>query len=676
MRVARDGSGREAKVMLISAYRRAAAAGNGRLAGQAAFELGLTAAQEGRAGPAGGVRAASDDAEQAARKEMQGCAPRLDEVLSQEADFFTAAAALECAASTATTAKDDLTASISNLRLARLSLDFAKRDPLVAQILRTDAQERLVEAMAAAGRLEDPSDRAEITLRAADTLIGMGYRDAPVAAALAALSSTTATIPRLEAYRLAVSARLAGAQGQVEEQRRLLSRAIFTETQHSQPLRLATWYLDLAAAEPARRAEHVGSAYRALESVRPLLPQFDVYTQESTFQLQMRQVFEAAAEVALAADVNDGAAIDRAQQIIERYRQAELQNVFGSECIPARDPLRPTALKPGEMILYPVLLSDRVELIYAKAGAEGFQRLVSPVASSRAEVAELVEQFVRASSTGNDGWQEPARRLHDILIKPVFDRAGGAETLIIVPDGPLRALPFSALRNGSGRFLVEQARIVSTPALGYADPGQAARQAPAILALALAKEVKLPAGDFPMLQGTVEEARAAAGSSGTLIEDFTKKDLVRALSLRSFDVLHLSTHASFNGRADRAFIVANGESIKLGELRELVSDNQIRGQELNLLVLAACETAVGDDQASMGLAGAAVQAGAESAIASLWQVNDLGTARLMQAFYDKLRQGQPRAEALRAAQLSLINGGADYANPNIWSAFILIGAWR
>ena len=111
-------------------------------------------------------------------------------------------------------------------------------------------------------------------------------------------------------------------------------------------------------------------------------------------------------------------------------------------------------------------------------------------------------------------------------------------------------------------------------------------------------------------------------------------------------------------------------------MRGLVADNQVRGQELNLLVLAACETAVGDDQASMGLAGAAVQAGAESAVASLWQVNDLGTAKLMQELYDKLRQGQPRAEALRAAQLSLINAGADYSNPNIWSAFILIGAWR
>jgi CHAT domain-containing protein len=676
MRIAQQGSAREAKLLLVSSYRRAQRMGNVSLAGKAALELGMTTAAEGVVGATGGVRAGQDDADQAARAEMEACAPRVVEVADQAADFLTAATALECAAATAMVARDDLTASISNLRLARLELDFGGRNPSVAELLRDDARDRLFQSLAAALRIQDRADGAEVALRATETLVAMRTVDARVADALERLKASTQTIPGLEAYRLAMASRLAGLQGRPSEQRRLISQAVFTESQQSQPLRLATWYLDMAKTEPARRADHVGSAYRALESVRPLMPQFDPYTQESTFQLRMRDVFEAAAEVALARDVNDASAIDRAQQIIERYRQAELQNVFGSECVPSRDPLRPAALKPGEIILYPVLLPDRVELIYATAGAEGFRRLVSPVSSNRREVQELVEAFVRASSTGNDGWQAPGRRLHDLLIKPVLAQAGGAQTLIIVPDGPLRALPFSALQDASGRFLVEQAQVVTAPALGYSEPGNPAKKAPAILALSLAKEVKLPAGDFPRLEGTVEEAKAAAGTTGTLIPDFTKRDLVQALSGRSFDVLHLSTHASFNGRADRAFIVANGEAIQLGELRDLVADNQVRGQELYLLVLAACETAVGDDQASMGLAGAAVQAGAESAVASLWQVNDLGTAKLMQSFYDRLRQGRPKAEALRSAQLSLIQSGADYANPAIWSAFILIGGWR
>jgi CHAT domain-containing protein len=148
------------------------------------------------------------------------------------------------------------------------------------------------------------------------------------------------------------------------------------------------------------------------------------------------------------------------------------------------------------------------------------------------------------------------------------------------------------------------------------------------------------------------------------------------LSQQPVDVLHLATHASFNGRSDRAFIVANGEAIRLAELRDIIARNRTRGDPLDLLVLSACETAVGDDEASMGLAGAAVQAGALSAIASLWQVNDLGTAQLMREFYSRYRTGEGRSRSLRDAQLALIEGGGDNARPNIWAAFTLVGAWR
>lgn len=78
----------------------------------------------------------------------------------------------------------------------------------------------------------------------------------------------------------------------------------------------------------------------------------------------------------------------------------------------------------------------------------------------------------------------------------------------------------------------------------------------------------------------------------------------------------------------------------------------------------------------MGLAGAAVQAGARSAIASLWPVNDVGTADLMKAFYQLYRDGRSKSAALREAQLKLIDGGGVNASPTIWAAFTLLGAWR
>lgn len=78
----------------------------------------------------------------------------------------------------------------------------------------------------------------------------------------------------------------------------------------------------------------------------------------------------------------------------------------------------------------------------------------------------------------------------------------------------------------------------------------------------------------------------------------------------------------------------------------------------------------------MGLAGAAVQAGARSVIASLWPVSDTGTSQLMKTFYELYRGGASKSAALREAQLSMIATGGVNANPNIWAAFTLLGGWR
>jgi len=247
----------------------------------------------------------------------------------------------------------------------------------------------------------------------------------------------------------------------------------------------------------------------------------------------------------------------------------------------------------------------------------------------------------------------------------------------VIPDGALRALPFAALTDGDGKFLIERTRLAVAPALAYSQPGSDRGNRPlSVVAASLQREVSLPAGVFAKLEGTVDEAGIAAGPNGHVIADFREADLRRALSQRRVDVLHLATHAAFNGRSDRSFIVANGEAIPLADLRALIGANRVRGDELDLLVLSACETAVGDDEASMGLAGAAVQSGAESALASLWSVNDSGTVALMKGFYTRYREGSGKAEALRNAQLAMIAEGGMGAQPGIWAAFILLGGWR
>uniref|UniRef100_A0A0C1QNZ7 CHAT domain-containing protein n=1 Tax=Tolypothrix bouteillei VB521301 TaxID=1479485 RepID=A0A0C1QNZ7_9CYAN len=100
-----------------------------------------------------------------------------------------------------------------------------------------------------------------------------------------------------------------------------------------------------------------------------------------------------------------------------------------------------------------------------------------------------------------------------------------------------------------------------------------------------------------------------------------------------------------------------------------------------MLALTACQTALGDERASLGLAGVAVQAGVRSALATLWSVSDASTSKLMTEFYSGIKSGMSKAQALSAAQRKLIQAkkiediNDQYDNPAYWAPFITIGNW-
>lgn len=98
--------------------------------------------------------------------------------------------------------------------------------------------------------------------------------------------------------------------------------------------------------------------------------------------------------------------------------------------------------------------------------------------------------------------------------------------------------------------------------------------------------------------------------------------------------------------------------------------------------MTACQTAVGNDRATLGLAGVALQVGVKSALATLWSVNDESTFDLISEFYNKLsNSGMSKAKALRQAQIRLINAkkipgvNKQYDHPAYWAPFILSGNW-
>ncbi|MBW2288637.1 MAG: CHAT domain-containing protein, partial [Deltaproteobacteria bacterium] len=124
------------------------------------------------------------------------------------------------------------------------------------------------------------------------------------------------------------------------------------------------------------------------------------------------------------------------------------------------------------------------------------------------------------------------------------------------------------------------------------------------------------------------------------------------------------------------FLLAYDGRVSMDQLAAFVGATRFRADEpLELLTLSACESAAGDDRAALGLAGVALRAGARSALATLWSVNDRATAELVVDFYGNLVVPDvSRARALQQAQVKMLST-RHYRHPGYWAPFLLISSW-
>ncbi len=160
-----------------------------------------------------------------------------------------------------------------------------------------------------------------------------------------------------------------------------------------------------------------------------------------------------------------------------------------------------------------------------------------------------------------------------------------------------------------------------------------------------------------------------------LNQDFNPTRLAQTIEQGEFGIVHIASHGEFAADPTKSFLLTSEGKLTLPQLAQTIGQLRFREQPLELLTLSACETAQGDDRTALGLAGVAIQAGARSALATLWRVTDAPTALLMRTFYEHLRApGTSRARALQQAQLTLLNHPS-YANPVFWAPFLLINNW-
>lgn len=289
------------------------------------------------------------------------------------------------------------------------------------------------------------------------------------------------------------------------------------------------------------------------------------------------------------------------------------------------------------------------------------------------------EEFTGISSGFRDIDYLPlSKRVYSWLIEPLEDRlaATDTETLVFVLDGALRNVPMSVLYDeATEQHLIEKYAIALTPGLQLFDPQPLAERRIQAIVGGLT-ESRQGFSALPAVAQEVETIQSEVPSEVLLNDSFQKEQLEDEVISLNFPVVHLATHGQFSSDLEDTFILTWDDRINANELSSLLQTTELsQDQAIELLILSACETAAGDDRAALGLAGVAVRSGARSTLATLWQVNDAGTSKLMGEVYRQLGDANlTKAEVLRQAQLSLLQDD-EYAHPFFWAPFVLLGNW-
>jgi CHAT domain-containing protein len=268
------------------------------------------------------------------------------------------------------------------------------------------------------------------------------------------------------------------------------------------------------------------------------------------------------------------------------------------------------------------------------------------------ELSLVANQFYdTVLEPNNDKYLAPAQKLYQWIVAPLEEelKAKGINNLLFITDEHLRSIPLAALHDGK-QFLVEKYSVGFTPSLSLTNTEYKDVRNSQVLAMGASEfenENPLPAvaQEVSIIAEDIWQGRYL------LNKDFTLENLK---SLKNkFGIIHLATHGQFNGGPpENSFVLLWNNKLNLNQFGDL----KFNDPTVELLVLSACETAMGDEQAELGFGGLAVKTGAKTALAGLWQVDDSATLGFMAEFYQQLKKAPIKSEALRQAQIAMLKG--------------------
>ncbi|MEM8805055.1 MAG: CHAT domain-containing protein [Cyanobacteria bacterium P01_G01_bin.38] len=341
--------------------------------------------------------------------------------------------------------------------------------------------------------------------------------------------------------------------------------------------------------------------------------------------------------------------------------------------------------------------SDLLELILVTPDSPPVRKTL-PV--TQAQVIKVADQLRREVSNRSRlrsrTYLRPAQQLHKWFIDPIktdlTEQEIGNIAFVMAPG--LRSLPVSVLHDGTD-FLIEHYSVGLMPSIALSDLRYVDVRDSEVLAMGASSFTDQPALPAVPIELTTITEQLWPGDF-LLNETFTPDLLIANRERKPYGIVHLATHGEFQaGSVDNSYIQFWDQRLGVDQLRAL----RLNSPPVELMVLSACRTALGNEEAELGFAGLAVQSGVKTALASLWKVDDVGTAGLMTQFYSSLREEPIKAEALRQAQLAMLRGdiqiknerlvwsggeialpselfnsAGDFVHPYFWASFTVIGS--
>ena len=477
---------------------------------------------------------------------------------------------------------------------------------------------------------------------------------------------------RAEAYGLIQWGQLYAQAQQWSEAQQLMQQSLtIAEQLQSQDITArASWQLGKILEAQGKRIESIASYTEAVDALQAL--RGDLVAINSDVQFSFRESVEPVYRELVELLLDDHPSQEylvQARGLVEALQLAELDNFFREACLDGQTQ-QIDQIDPHASIIYPILLPDRLAVIVSTAGKPLH---FHAIATTQADTEKTLRQLLGSINPVEDKRLrlQLSQKVYDWLIRPAEASFTDTKTLVFVLDGLLRKIPLAALHDGE-KYLIEKYAVALSPGLQLITERSLHPNFQAIVGGMSAAREGFTA--LPAVEAEIEQVSHLIPSSTLLNQQFTSSALANLVQRSPANVVHLATHGQFSSTQEDTFLLTWEGRLNVKELSELLR-NRANRHAIDLLVLSACNTASGDDRATLGLAGLAVKSGARTTLATLWPVKDKAAALVMTQFYEYLRQpGMTKAEALQKAQIKVLTE-TDFTHPFFWSTFVLVGNW-